>query len=80
MDPNALYRLEDLPSVASITPARRYRRNPAVQNSDDPPKCDDATKCCAGNFTSGENIVTGSKVSLQIPRILEEYPDVDGSG
>ena len=73
MDLSAVYKIEDLPSVASITPSIVYNDYQRSRLLEPKQECDDTTKCCV-------NEVVGSKFALQIPRILEEFPHLTGKG
>jgi len=73
MDLSAVYKIEDLPSVASITPSIRYNNYQRPRLLEPMQECDDTTTCCVTE-------VVGSKFALQIPRILKEFPHLTGKG
>ena len=74
MDLSVLYDMEDLPSVASINPSIMRTSRKMIKND---------ARVLRPSTNNGENDcleVVGSKISLQIPRILQEYPELNGGG
>ena len=72
MDLSVLYDMEDLPSVAGINPSIMRTSRARVLR----PSTNNGENNCSQTIQE----VVGSKISLQIPRILQEYPELKGGG
>ena len=78
MDLSVLYDMEDLPSVASINPSIMNASRAMIGN--DARVLRPSTNNGKNNCSQATKEVVGSKIALQIPRILQEYPELKGGG
>ena len=78
MDLSVLYDMEDLPSVASINPSIMHTSRAMIGN--DARVLRPSTNNGKNNCSQATKEVVGSKIALQIPRILQEYPELKGGG
>ena len=78
MDLSVLYDMEDLPSVASINPSIMNTSRAMIGN--DARVLRPSTNNGKNNCSQATKEVVGSKIALQIPRILQEYPELKGGG